>query len=573
MDKTPQFNKEISIILEKMKPGVRKCVQCNLDFPITNLDIDFFKKFKVPEPKRCPECRRQIRLAFTNYTTFFKRDCDVPNHNEKIISTIPKDTSFPVFDFDYYWHGDYNWKNYGIDIDLKKPFEIQFKNLFSIVPQPALTRDPASVNSEYSSYGEHFKNCYYLFGGLNAENIMFSMWPINSRNSLDTLIAQNTDLIYEGVYPKNCYNCNFIYFSKDCLNSSFIYDCRNCTDCFGCVNLRNKKYCFWNKQLSKKEYFKKIEEINLGSNRELDNYKNKFIEFVKSLPIRATRNEHSINVVGNYLINSKNCFMSSWCLVSENLSYTDFVMNNRDCYDCTSSNDGEKLYSVSATGTDCFNVKFSVFSLVLSDCEYTMNCKDSKNLFGCIGIKNGKFCIFNKQYTEEEYWEKLDEIKIKMLREGEYGEFFPISVSPFPYNASLSNIVYNISKKEVLELGGWWYDDEKNLPKNIKLVKAKDLTDDIQFVPDDILNKGILSRKTNKPFKITKEELIFYRRKNLALPLDSPYERIVSRFDFVNNFKIIKDKCTQCGIKIWSSYDSKLGYKPYCEKCYQKEIY
>jgi len=51
MDKTPQFNKEISIILEKMKPGVRKCVQCNLDFQITNLDIDFFKKLKFQNLK------------------------------------------------------------------------------------------------------------------------------------------------------------------------------------------------------------------------------------------------------------------------------------------------------------------------------------------------------------------------------------------------------------------------------------------------------------------------------------------------------------------------------------------
>jgi len=49
MDKTPNFDREISLILEKMKPGKRVCSQCSLDFKITNLDIDFFKRFKVPE--------------------------------------------------------------------------------------------------------------------------------------------------------------------------------------------------------------------------------------------------------------------------------------------------------------------------------------------------------------------------------------------------------------------------------------------------------------------------------------------------------------------------------------------
>jgi hypothetical protein len=33
---------------------------------------------------------------------------------------------------------------------------------------------------------------------------------------------------------------------------------------------------------------------------------------------------------------------------------------------------------------------------------------------GCIGLKNKQFCILNKQYTKEEWYEKVDEIFAQM---------------------------------------------------------------------------------------------------------------------------------------------------------------
>ena len=35
---------------------------------------------------------------------------------------------------------------------------------------------------------------------------------------------------------------------------------------------------------------------------------------------------------------------------------------------------------------------------------YTDNCVENcNNLFGCIGLRNKSYCIFNKQYTKDEY--------------------------------------------------------------------------------------------------------------------------------------------------------------------------
>jgi hypothetical protein len=39
----------------------------------------------------------------------------------------------------------------------------------------------------------------------------------------------------------------------------------------------------------------------------------------------------------------------------------------------------------------------------------------------------------NKQYTKEEYEKLLPKIIAHMKKTGEWGEFFPISISPFNY--------------------------------------------------------------------------------------------------------------------------------------------
>jgi hypothetical protein len=402
---------------------------------------------------------------------------------------------------------------------------------------------------------------------------MYSNWAVDTKNSVDTLIATNSDFCYEGVYPKNCYNCNFVYFSNDCFDCNFIYDCRNCSSCFGCVNLRNKKYCIWNKEYSKEEYFEKIKEYNLGNKIELEFLKNKFKEFILNLPVRATRNEHSKNISGNYIIDSNNCFNSAWSFNCENIKNTDFVLNIRDSFDVSVAYGVESLYFTSGVGVNCSNVYFSFFGRELQYCEYSINCKNCQYCFLCIGLENSKYCILNKQCSEEDYFKLLDRIKAKMLEDGEYGEFFPLSMSPFPYNASLSNIMYPIAKEKVLELGGWWYDEKINLLEGIKLIKTNEIEIGIDNITDDILNVGIISEGNGKPFKIVKDEFEFYKKKDISIPITTPYERIIERFKYTNNFKVFKDKCFNCGIEILSSYATSEGYKPYCDDCYKKEIY
>jgi len=63
----------------------------------------------------------------------------------------------------------------------------------------------------------------------------------------------------------------------------------------------------------------------------------------------------------------------------------------------------QNLYSNSV-----YNTKFTYFSDECFDCSFLFNCIGCSNCFGCVNLRNQKYCIFNKQYSKEEY-----KIKIK----------------------------------------------------------------------------------------------------------------------------------------------------------------
>jgi hypothetical protein len=92
----------------------------------------------------------------------------------------------------------------------------------------------------------------------------------------------------------------------------------------------------------------------------------------------------------------------------------------------------------------------------------------SKNCFGCVSLRDKQYCIFNKQYTKEEYFPLREKI-IKNMNEMpyvdkkgniyKYGEFFPIEISPFAYNETLLNDHFPLNKKEAEDRGFIWREE------------------------------------------------------------------------------------------------------------------
>ena len=572
--KTPKFDALIEKILSELVPHLRFCIECKKEFKIEERDIEFFKMFKVPAPKICPNCRQQRRLSAANYSAIFKRKCDVPGHTEILLSPVAPIMPWVAYDHATYYGDSWDARSYGMEIDNSKTFFEQYKELAKVVPIRAVPRGAESPNSDYSFYGKHMKDCYYVFGGRRSENIMFGSSIYDSRTAVDCYFIRNDENVYDNISTSQCFKCKYAYFSANCIDSDFIYDCRNCQNCFGCVNLRNKNYCIFNEQLSKEEYKKRRDEIDLGSQKIFKENKNKFWEFLKTNPIRATRIYQSQNCSGNDIKRSKNCEHCFQTEDSENVRYAGFaIMNVKDSMDIGHSGGiVEKLYECQNVGTNSSNMKFSFACKESSNCEFVMTSTNCHDCFGCIGMKNGSYMIFNKQYSPDEYYKKVDEIKSKMLSDGSYGEYSSMDFSVCAYNGTMASFIYPINESEAKKRGIFWQPETDVDTKNLKSMKASDLPDNISDVTDELCNFAIIGEHSKKPFKLTPREIKFYKQNKIALPIDTPHSRIIERYKILNNFQVSEELCDSCGKEIESSYKKFDGFRPYCEECFLKEV-
>lgn len=577
MSKTPQFDKAIEEILKDLKPHKKDCGQCGSVFNIFREDIDFYKKMKVPPPILCPDCRTQRRLGYriVQLPIFHKRKCDAPEHSDTLISFYSKNNKVKVYDDDYYLSDSWDALEFGRDYDYDKSFFEQFNELALAVPHQSLFKDPQSVNCDYVVSGVAAKNCYYVAIPYESENIYYGFLPVHSRDCIDISDADYSEQCYGSVHVNRCYNCNFCHECFNCIDCSFMFDCRNCSHCFGCTNLRNKKYCLFNRQLEKNEYKRRISEINLGKRSVLTKYKNKFNVLEKNAIRKCVNNVKAENSFGNDLRECRNCFYAFRVIGngSENLRYFSYGDNAADEMDVYGSSFTSLIYESAGTQR-ASNIKLSIMLRGGANLEYCAECRNCDYCFGCFGLRDKKYCIFNKQYSENEYWRIVDRIKSQMLQNKEYGEFFPLSMSWFPYNESDASVEFPLTKDKIIKNGWYWEDEEESdidLSK-FKALKPNEVPDDISDVSDDVLKSVIICEKTGKPFKITKFELDFYRKKNLPLPTIHPLQRIKDRFEFKHPLRIWQYPCSKCGTTMDSGHDPEKKLKVYCEACYLREV-
>ena len=125
----------------------------------------------------------------------------------------------------------------------------------------------------------------------------------------------------------------------------------------------------------------------------------------------------------------------------------------------------ELIYECTGTA-GAYNCQFCLRASDSSDISYSVIVKNCKNVFGCIGLENKKYCIFNKQYTKEEYEALKTKIVEHMKKTGEYGEFFPMKLSTFPYNDTVAEEYFPMTKEEALGKGLRWQEPTQKLHSN-----------------------------------------------------------------------------------------------------------
>ena len=553
----------------------RICQNCKKDFVIEPDDFGFYEKIKVPPPTFCPKCRAQNRLCFRNERFLYKRPCD--KCKKDIISIFSANKDFPVWCHDCWWNNDLNSKQYGISYDPKISFFEQFKKLWEKVPASALMH-VRSVNSEYINLSADSKNCYMIIESSNNENCINCYWIQQSTDLVDCSFTNKVELSYE---VDDCYDSHSLCFSRSCyscLNSSFLLNCRMCSNCLGCINLRGQNYCIFNQQYSKEEYYEKLKSFKLDTYSGVENFKKEFNSFIKDKPRKFAEIYNANNSTGNYMTNIKNnrnCFHS---YEAEDNAYSVHVWRGaKDCYDChTAGRTAERIYNSLNSGMEtsdliccqqCWSCQFT---------EYSFDCHNSNNCFGCVGLVGSSYCILNKQYTKDEYTALRLEIINNMKKEGTYGDFLPRNISPFGYNETSAMEEFPLSKEEALSQNFKWEEVSRgvfgketinwgNFPESIL-----DLKDDLDISKE--IFQCILCKKN---YRIIKNELSFYKKMNLPIPRNCPECRHLNRMKNRGPNKLWHRKCMNdgCNNEFETSYALDRSEIIYCEKCYQQEVY
>ncbi|MEK7569469.1 MAG: hypothetical protein AAB500_01085 [Patescibacteria group bacterium] len=569
-----------------MKSETRQCQNCHQNFTIEPDDFGFYEKIKVPPPTFCPDCRLLRRFMHTSETVLYKRKCDFSG--KEIFSMYSENTIFPVYETDIWYSDAWDPYEYGMDFDENRPFLEQFLELQNKIPRMSIVRQGKAVNSPYAHRVTDPKNSYMVFRSSYPEDSMYLYnGKMHIKDCCDGSWLYECELCYECVNCANCYNVKFSQESKDSRDCSFIYSCRNCSNCVGCVNLVSAEYCIWNKKYTKQEYFEKLKEMKLNTFSGIEKMKIEFENFRKKFPQRAIMSIKSEKVSGNWFLNSKNVTKSFDCEGVKDGKYLFMVFNAEDCMDYFEwGNKAEQIYETENSGIDIARLSFCNQCWRGShDLWYCHSCQGSHNCFGCMGLKKGEYSILNKKYTKGEY-EKLVPQIIEQMKtmpytdnrglEYRFGENFPASFSDFGYNETIANYYHPLTKEEAQEKGYRWADRLKN---NYQVtLKASELPEMIGEVNDSILDEVIECAEKDHPnsvgaYRITQNELNFYRRMDLPLPRVCFDIRHIRRMNKRPPLKIIKRHCSQCGVEVETVYTEEYAPIVYCESCYQKEVY
>lgn len=493
------------------------CATCNTGFEINSADEEYYKRREVPHPKNCPKCRLQRRLAWRNERKLFKRKCD--KSGKDIISNLRPDAPVPVYHTDEWFKDD--WQAPMLpNFDFNRPFLDQWKELSRVAPRMHKATGGNELNSEYSNHCGNCKNCYYIFNSEYDEDCLYLRFSDKCTDCTDSTNILNSQLCYECVNVENCYHLFFSDDCKQCRDSLFLRYCRGTQNSIFCYGLDKKDYNIYNEQRSKEDFMQLLQQLRLDTHTGMEDAKKKWEEWSTKFPKTREIVLNCENSTGDSLYNSKNAHDSYNCTELEDCRYVLNAVRVKDSYDYYAWGESELCHET-VTMMGSYDCKFCVYTINCDNMEYSDTCRNVHYGFGCIGLKSKSYCIFNKQYTKEEYEEMVPRIREKMKQEGVYGEFFPMEMSFFPYEDTLAQDYF---PKDVPppQLKEGEFKETSTLP---------DALNDTNF--EDVLKTGYKCPSTEQPFRYQKQELDFYKKMGLALPRESFEARYAKRNELI----------------------------------------
>ncbi len=549
----------------------KACGNCSASFDIPADDSAFYAQLKIPEPAWCPPCREMRRMAWCNETSLYQREC--AKCRKKVISEFEPHNPRIVYCIDCWWGDGWDPKQYGRAVDLSRPIMQQIHELELAIPHAAVNTDLQNENSEYTHYAGHEKNCYMMFHTSFAEDCYYGYGVKKAKSCIDNHYCHESELCYECTDVHGCYDLGFSQDCTNCSESEFLYDCIGCKHCLMCTGLRSKEYCILNVPVGKDEYEEKRKSLRNGSYAVQQAALRKFEELKLKHPRKALRMEMTEDSIGDHLYRARNATYCFDCSDVENGKYcSQLQLGTKQCYDIYQFGINIELcVDCSQIGYNCYNCQFG-FEIIeqCSDLQYCISCHSTKSSFGCVGLKQSRFCILNKEYPEAEYRTLLPKVIERMKTDGEYGEFFPMALSPSGYNQTMAQGWYPMTEKDVKAKGWNW---EKNMPFTKGQETVTSLPDAVGQTPESITKETLACVTCKRNYKIIPQEFKFYRENNYPLPRECFPCRRQRRLLQRTPRRFWDRSCARCKKSIKTTYAPERPEIVYCESCYLATVY
>jgi len=479
---------------------------------------------------------------------------------------FPATATSPVFCPKCWWSDGWDAFAYGQDFDFGSPFFEQFQKLMMKVPKMAFLQ-LSNENSDYSSFIAFSRNTYMCPGSFFLEDCYFARRCQYSKDCVNSAYLDHCELVSESINSKNCYDGSNMQNCRNCSSCHYMADSTGCQNCFMCGNLSNKKFYIKNQQYSEAEYNKMVDYKMKLPTKELAS---EFEEFNKTLPKKYQSQINCENSSGDYIQNCKNAQECYDSFEIEDCKYMVECVAVKDSMDLSMHDkDIELCYEVCSGGDSNNNLKFSFCSCTSVNSQYLHSCFSLQDSFGCDGVHTKQTnCILNKKYSKEAYEELKGRIIEHMKKTGEYGEFFPIQISPHPYNNTTAHDYFPITREEALKNGYKW--EEKDVSQYQP--STKHIPQNIKEASDSITNEIFACENCKKNYRIIAQEL------NLCRKLNQPLSRLCADCrqlrlqKLKNNRKLYLGVCSKCSHEIKTTYPPEKQKNVCCEQCYLKEI-
>ena len=194
-----------------------------------------------------------------------------------------------------------------------------------------------------------------------------------------------------------------------------------------------------------------------------------FSELQKDVQRMALLTKNSINSeYTNHSGDNKNVYLSFSCFGNENVMYSTWVMKSRDSMDCSFiAEKGERLYNI-LDSRSSYQCQFGIFLKDCSSCYYCYDCHGCTDCFMSSNLRNKSYMFRNKQYTREEYMEKMKTMELSSFntRQDLYEEWNTLMKEDSIHR-------YVISERNVNSVGSLVYDC-KNVHDSFEVNKCED---------------------------------------------------------------------------------------------------